>query len=228
MKTCKHVFASLAFCYIWARMEMIQDKLKVSIAYSLKERTGKILEEVPASYPFVYIHGFNNIIPGLEDALEGRHLNESFSVDIPFEQGYGPYRPDLVMEVPKDELREVGEIWLGMELEMYMDEDVREFQLPETADEFVDGLNLDDDEESDGIYTIKEIKKDTVVVDGNHPFAGKDLTFDVTVVAIEQPSFTELESGYPDREEDFDHFDDGFDEADGEDFDDNNHNRRWR
>ena len=155
-------------------------------------------------------------------------MNESFTVDIPFEQGYGPYRPDLVMEVPKDELREVGEIWLGMELEMYMDEDVREFQLPETADEFVDGLNLDDDDESDGIYTIKEIKKDTVVVDGNHPFAGKDLTFDVTVVAIEQPSFTELESGYPDREEDFDHFDDGFDGADGEDFDDNNHNRRWR
>ena len=154
-------------------MEIIQDKLKVSIAYSLKERTGKILEEVPASYPFVYIHGFNNIIPGLEDALEGRHLNESFTVDIPFEQGYGPYRPDLVMEVPKDELREVGEIWLGMELEMYMDEDVREFQLPETADEFVDGLNLDDDDESDGIYTIKEIKKDTVVV---APTAKKILT----------------------------------------------------
>ena len=72
------------------------------------------------------------------------------------------------------------------------------------------------------------VPADTVVVDGNHPFAGKDLTFDVTVVAIEQPSFTELESGYPDREEDFDHFDDGFDGADGEDFDDNNHNRRWR
>ena len=206
-------------------METIQDKLKVSIAYSLKERTGKILEEVPASYPFVYIHGFNNIIPGLEDALEGRHLNESFSVDIPFEKGYGPYRPDLVMEVPKEELREVGEIWLGMELEMYMDEDVREFQLPETADEFVDGLNLDDDDESDGIYTIKEIKKDTVIVDGNHPFAGKDLTFDVTVVDIDQPSFSELESGYPDRDE-YDDFGD-FD-GENEDFNDNNLNRRWR
>ena len=111
-----------------------------------------------------------------------------------------------------------------------MDEDVREFQLPETADEFVDGLNLDDDDEADGIYTIKEIKKDTVIVDGNHPFAGKDLTFDVTVVAIEQPSFTEIESGYPDRDEfnDFDNFDGDFDNRDNEDFDDNNLNRRWR
>jgi FKBP-type peptidyl-prolyl cis-trans isomerase SlyD len=212
-------------------MEIVQDKLKISIAYTLKERTGKILEEVPANFPFVYIHGYNNIIPGLEDALSGRRLNESFSVDIPFEQGYGPYRPDLVMEVPKEELREVGEIWLGMELEMFMDDDVREFQLPETPDEFVDGLNLDDDGESDGINTIKEIKKDTVIVDGNHPFAGKDLTFDVMVVAIEQPSFAELESGFPEGEENFDNgYDDydDFNEADGENFDSNNPNRRWR
>ena len=209
-------------------MEIIQDKLKVSIAYTLKERTGKILEEVPEHVPFVYIHGSNNIIPGLESALNGRHLNEHFSVDIPFEQGYGPYRPDLILEVPKEELREVGEIWLGMELEMFMDNDVREFQLPETADEFVDGLNLDDDEESDGIYTIKEIKKDTVIVDGNHPFAGKDLIFDVTVVAIEEPSFSELESGYPEGEfDDFDDYD-HFDESDGENFDTDSHNRRWR
>ena len=203
-------------------MEIVQDKLKISIAYTLKERTGKILEEVPENFPFVYIHGYNNIIPGLEEALNGRHLNETFSVDIPFERGYGPYRPDLVMEVPKEELREVGEIWLGMELEMFMDEDVREFQLPETPDEFVDGLNLDDDDESDGIYTIKEIKKDTVIVDGNHPFAGKDLIFDVTVVAIEQPSFDELESGFPEGEDGFD--ENGFDEFD----DTNNPNRRWR
>ena len=204
--------------------------MKVSIAYTLKERTGKILEEVPDNFPFVYIHGYNNIIPGLEDSLNGRHLNESFSVDIPFQQGYGPYRPDLVMEVPKAELREVGELWLGMELEMFVDDDVREFQLPETADEFVDSLNLDGDDEADGIYTVKEIRKDTVIVDGNHPFAGKDLIFDVTVVAIEQPSYTELESGFPDQEEydDYDNFENGFNETDGDNFDTNNYNRRWR
>lgn len=205
-------------------MEKIQDKLKVSIAYTLKERTGKILEEVPCTHPFVYIHGYNNIIPGLEDALSGRRLNETFSVDINADLGYGPYRQDLILEVPKDELSEIGEIWLGMELEMYQDEDMREFQLPETADEFIDGLNLDDDDEADGIYIIKEIRKNTVIVDGNHPFAGKDLTFDVTVVAIDAPSFTELESGFPDKDE-FGNPEDDFD-----DFDNNhdNPNRRWR
>lgn len=205
-------------------MEIIEDKTKVSIAYVLKELSGRILEEVPPSYPFVYIHGYNNIIPGLESALLGRRLGEKFSVKIPSNLGYGEYRKDLVMQVPKDELRDVGELWLGMELEMFQDNDIREFQLPETPDEFCDDLNLNDEEESDGIYTVKEIYKDTVLVDGNHPFAGKDLIFEVEVVAIESPSFTELESGFPDEDEEFD--DDNYDSR-YDDYD-QNENRRWR
>ncbi|PWJ61131.1 MULTISPECIES: peptidylprolyl isomerase [unclassified Fibrobacter] len=212
-------------------MEIIQDKLKVSIAYTLKELSGKILEEVPATHPFVYIHGYNNIIPGLEEALTGHKVNDIFSVEIPTEKGYGPFREDLVIEVPKEELREIGEIWLGMELEMCQDEDIREFQLPESEDEFIEGLNLDSDEdEADGIYTIKEIRKNTVLVDGNHPFAGKDLIFDVQVVAIESPSFTELESGFPDKnEDDFNEFEDEDGQGFGDDFGHNPENyRRWR
>jgi FKBP-type peptidyl-prolyl cis-trans isomerase SlyD len=189
-------------------MEVIEDRTKVSIAYVLKEK-GRILEEIPASYPFVYIHGYNNIIPGLEAALAGRKLGERFSVDIPANLGYGPYRDDLIMKVPKAELQDVGELWLGMELEMFMDNDIREFQLPDTADEFVEDLNLDSDE-SDGIFIVKEIYRDSVLVDGNHPFAGKDLTFEVEVVSIEEPSFTELESGFPDDDDYEDGYDDGY------------------
>ena len=191
-------------------MELIEDKTKVSIAYVLLERGGRILEEIPPSHPFVYIHGYNNIIPGLESALAGRKLGERFSVDIPADLGYGPYRKDLLLKVPKEELQDVGELWLGMELEMFMDNDIREFQLPDTADEFFDDLNLDNDE-SDGIYIVKEIYRDSVLVDGNHPFAGKDLTFEVEVVDVEEPSFTELESGFPDQDEYDDGYDEGFD-----------------
>ena len=198
-------------------MELIEDKTKVSIAYVLLERGGRILEEIPPSHPFVYIHGYNNIIPGLESALAGRKLGERFSVDIPADLGYGPYRKDLLLKVPKEELQDVGELWLGMELEMFMDNDIREFQLPETADEFIEDLNLDNDE-SDGIYTVKEIYRDSVLVDGNHPFAGKDLTFEVEVVDIEEPSFNELESGFPDQDEYDDGYDEGFDDQYGEKF----------
>ena len=207
-------------------MEIIQDKTKVSIAYVLREMSGRILEEVPPTYPFVYIHGYNNIIPGLESALFGRRLGEKFSVKIPSKLGYGEYRKDLVMQVPKDELRDVGELWLGMELEMFQDNDIREFQLPETADEFCDDLNLNDDDECDGIYTVKEIYNDTVLVDGNHPFAGKDLIFEVEVVSIESPSYTELESGFPDEDYD-DYGDESYDSDFNGDYD-QNENRRWR
>lgn len=192
-------------------MNVIEDKTKVSIAYMLKEN-GRILEEVQASHPFVYIHGYNNIIPGLENALVGRKIGEKFSVAIPANLGYGEYRKDLILTVPKAELQDVGELWIGMELEMFQENDIREFQLPDTAEEFADDLNLDNDEdEADGIYTIKEIYKDTVVVDGNHPFAGKNLVFDVEVVDIETPSFTELETGFPDKDEfDEDYDNDGY------------------
>ena len=207
-------------------MEVIQDKMKVSIAYTLREGR-RILEEVPASQPFVYIHGYNNIIPGLENALTGRHLGEKFTTFIPAKLGYGEYRQDLILTVPKEELSEIGELWLGMELEMFQDNDIREFQLPDTADEFVDDLNLDDDDQSDGIYTIKEILEDTVIVDGNHPFAGKDLTFNVEVIDITESSFTEQESGFPD-EDDYDDYDsyDSFDNRSDDNFDSNE--RRWR
>ena len=209
-------------------MVVIQDKMKVSIAYTLREGR-RILEEVPASQPFVYIHGYNNIIPGLENALTGRHLGEKFTVFIPAKLGYGEYRQDLILTVPKEELSEIGELWLGMELEMYQSNDMREFQLPDTVDEFVDDLNLDDDEdECDGIYTIKEILEDSVIVDGNHPFAGKDLTFNVEVIDIVESSFTEQESGFPD-EDDYDGYDnyDSYDNHLGDDNFDSNE-RRWR
>ena len=206
-------------------MVVIEDKMKVSIAYTLREGK-RILEEVPPSQPFVYIHGYNNIIPGLEDALAGRRLGEKFTVNIPANLGYGEYREDLVLKVPKDELREVGELWIGMELEMFQDNDIREFQLPDTAEEFVNDLNLDDDDDqSDGIYIIKEILEDSVIVDGNHPFAGKNLTFNVEVVDIVDASFTEQESGFPD-EDDYDEFDNYDNRLGGDNFDSNE--RRWR
>ena len=198
-------------------MDVIEDKTKVSIAYVLMERSGRILEEIQPTHPFVYIHGYNNIIPGLEAALAGRKLGEKFSVDIPANLGYGVYRDDLIMKVPKSELQEVGELWIGMELEMFQDDDIREFQLPETPDEFIEDLNLDKDE-SDGIYTVKEIYRDSALVDGNHPFAGKDLTFEVEVVAIEEPSYTELETGFPDQDDYDNEYDEGFDDRYDEKF----------
>lgn len=200
-------------------MTCVQDKQKVSIAYIVRDMSRKILEEIPESKPFMYIHGFGNIIPGLENALTNRQVGEKFSVTIGYNEGYGPFRNDLIIEVPKDELKDVGELWIGMELEMYREGDLSDFQVPEYPEDIL-GPENDEENGQPELYTIKEIRETTVLMDGNHPFAGMDLIFEVTVVAVEDPSFTELESGMPDEDSDTEG------DCGNEDFD-NNSRRHW-
>ena len=196
-------------------MTNVQDKQKVRIAYIVRDMSRKILEEIPATQPFVYIHGYNNIITGLERALENREVGEKFTVTLAYADAYGPFRSDLIIEVPKEELKDVGELWIGMELEMFREKDLADFQVPEYPEDIIG--NNGQDEEGDGpeLYTIKEIREQTVVLDGNHPYAGMDLIFEVTVLSVEEPSFTELESGFPDE----------LDAPEGDDFDKDS--RRW-
>jgi FKBP-type peptidyl-prolyl cis-trans isomerase SlyD len=182
-------------------MIYVEDNLKVSISYKVRDLNNKILEEIPEHHPFAYIHGCNTIIPGLEKALSGKRVGDYFNVSIPFAEGYGPYRNELIIEVPKSELKDVGELWIGMELELYREQELDDFKIPEYPEEIYEENSSHELE----IYIIKEIHEDSVILDGNHPFAGKDLTFEVLVQNIEEASFTELESGMPDEfnEEDF-------------------------
>ena len=184
-------------------MIFVQKKLKVSIAYTVRDENYRILEEFPESHPFVYIHGYKNIVSGLEDALENKTIGESFTIHLPARDAYGPYRNDLIIEVEKEELKDVGEIWVGMEIEMVRENDWNDFQIPEYPEDIYN-------QSPDGIeiYIIKEIKDKTVVLDGNHPFAGKNLFFDVRILNIEEASYSELESGFPDDDNDFENFND--------------------
>lgn len=196
-------------------MTNVQDKQKVRIAYIVRDMSRKILEEIPATQPFVYIHGYNNIITGLERALENREVGEKFTVTLAYADAYGPFRNDLIIEVPKEELKDVGELWIGMELEMFREKDLADFQVPEYPEDIIGNNEQDEEGEGPELYTIKEIRERTVVLDGNHPYAGMDLIFEVTVLSVEEPSFTELESGFPDE----------LDAPEGDDFDKDS--RRW-
>ena len=199
-------------------MDIMQNKLKISVSYTLKDNNGRIIEEVPENHPFVYLQGFDNIIQGLEDAIKGKQVGDSFSVTVPFEKGYGAYNKELVLEIPKKELTNIGELWLGLELEMFQEDDSQEFHIPEYPEQIYNPKEFPLEKET-GVYTVKEIKKDTVVLDGNHPFAGMDLLFDIHVINIEEPSFSELENGVPDED------DEDFDEEEQDDK--NDQKRRW-
>ncbi len=203
-------------------MEKVERNKKVSIGYSLKDESGAIVEEVPTNFPFVYMHGCDSVIEGLEEALEGHHVGERVVAHVPFDKGYGPYRKDLIIKVSKKELQNIGELWLGMELEMVQDSDNTEFSIPEDPRDIYSQTS----EDETAIYVIREIQKDTVTLDGNHPFAGKDLTFEVTIVDIAEASATELETGYPDEE--FDDEDEDFDDEDFPEDEQDNFGRHWR
>lgn len=176
----------------------VEKNLKITISYTLKDTNGRIIEEIPASHPVVYIHGVSDFVPtGLQEALSGLKVGQRAIVPLPFPDAYGAFQNDLVMEVPKEELGDVGQLWVGMEIEMVQDE----FEAMENwkaPDDPADLFKEDNEPDEPSLFVIREIREKTVILDGNHPLAGMDLTFEVQIVGIDIPSVHELEQGYPD------------------------------
>jgi FKBP-type peptidyl-prolyl cis-trans isomerase SlyD len=152
-------------------MKVAKDSV-VSIDYRLHLGDGKVVDESEPGEPLVYLHGHDEIVPGLEKALEGRDVGYSTKVVVPPDEGYGAYDPEGVEEVPKSEFPDDFELVTG-------------------------GILSATDPDGDEVdFVIKEVKPDTVVVDFNHPLAGKTLHFDVTVRDVRAATKEELEHGH--------------------------------
>ncbi|MCL2206690.1 MAG: hypothetical protein FWB90_01170 [Fibromonadales bacterium] len=179
--------------------ELIRKNKKVSIVYSMLNNKGETVMEVSPYAPIYYLHGYRNenIVPGLEDALEGHKEGDMFSVSLTVEQAYGPYEEKLVIEVPKEELAPyIDDFWVGGYIERFEEEDWEELS---ESERFL--KEIEEHHEPEG-YIIREIRKNTVILDGNHPYAGMDLTFNVKVISVTDASIVELENGYPKETED--------------------------
>ncbi len=151
-------------------------KSVVTIEYTLKDDRGQIIDSSEKSGPLTYLHGFKNIIQGLEEALEGRGKGDSFSVSIPPEKAYGLRDENMVFLVPSENFREGDSPRLepGMEFETVINDTVY-------------------------ILTVLEIKGDQVKVDANHPLSGKPLYFDVKIADIRDSYSDELAQGFPEK-----------------------------
>ena len=143
-----------------------------SLDYRLHLGDGKLVDESEPGDPLVYLHGHDEIVPGLERALEGKKAGDRLQVVVTPEDGYGEYDPESVEEVPRTDL--------PPDLEL-------------VAGETITGTDPDGDEMD---FLIKEVKKDTVVLDFNDPMAGKTLHFDVTVREVRAATAEELEHGH--------------------------------
>ena len=149
----------------------IQDNYVVAIDYTLKDKTGKVLDSSDGGQPLYYLHGNKNIIPGLEKELTGKKETDQLDVVIAPEDGYGERNDALMTQVTKEELAGVPDLEVGVQLQAQTAQGVQ-------------------------IFTVAAIEGDNVTLDGNHPLAGEELHFSVTVKSIREATKEELDHGH--------------------------------
>jgi FKBP-type peptidyl-prolyl cis-trans isomerase SlyD len=143
----------------------------VIIDYSLKNDEGLLLDQSDAG-EFVYLHGLKNIIPGLENALEGKGVGDSIAVRIPPEQGYGVRDEEKIAVVTRDMFPEDANLDVGAQ------------------------FHAQGEDGEMTVISVTEVNGDSVTVDGNHPLAGIHLNFDVRVIAVRDATADELSHGH--------------------------------
>jgi FKBP-type peptidyl-prolyl cis-trans isomerase SlyD len=149
-------------------MDTIQNDKVVSLALTLHV-DGELVEQYDAQDPFEYLHGAENVVPGLEAALQGRKAGDKLTVTVPAAEGFGEYDPEDFETFAKDE---IGDAEVGMAV-VLEDEDGYLFE----------GM-------------ITEIVGDTVKVDFNPTLAGKTLNYQIEVLAVRDADEEELEHGH--------------------------------
>ncbi len=151
-------------------MQIAKDTV-VAIDYTLKDDQGSVLDTSEGKQPLAYLHGNGNIIPGLEQALEGKQTGDELSVRIEPADAYGERRDELTQAVPRDLFQGVDDLQVGMQFQA-------------------------GGEGGGQIVTVTAIEGDQVTVDANHPMAGVPLNFDVKVVEVREASAEEKEHGH--------------------------------
>lgn len=152
-------------------MTIAQHKV-VTIHYKVVDAdSGEVLDSSENSEPMTYLHGASNIIPGLEQALEGRAEGDEFEVTVAPAEAYGERSEERVQQVPKTAFQGMDKIEVGMAV---------------TAQTEQGSINL----------VITAIDEDLVTVDANHPLASKSLTFNVSVEDVRDASEEEVAHGH--------------------------------
>lgn len=152
--------------------ERIAQDVVVSLHYKLRLDDGNLVEESETDDPLVYLHGHQNIIPGLESALGGMAVGEKKMVTVEAADAYGEYDSDDVESVPRS-------------------------QLPKDFDPVVgEMISVRDQEGNPYFAQVAEVGTDEIMLDFNHPMAGKRLHFEVTITTLRAATAEELEHGH--------------------------------
>jgi FKBP-type peptidyl-prolyl cis-trans isomerase SlyD len=161
----------------------------VTVHYKLSDAQGTLIEE--SREPMVYLHGgYENTLPKIEEALEGKESGFETTIQVEPDDAFGEYDADLVKVEPRDRLPSPLEV--GMQFE----------GTPESDDEHGEPL----------IFTVTDIADDKVVLDGNHPLAGMALRFTLNVAEVRLATDEEIAHEHVHGPHGHHHGDDGDDE----------------
>lgn len=144
----------------------------VSIHYTLTNDDGEKLDASQPEQPLAYLHGADNIIPGLEQALEGKAPGDAVEAVVEAKDAYGEVNQDLIQEIPRSAVAGIDNLEVGMMLQA------------QGPDGQVQPL------------TVEAIAEETVTVNANHQLAGERLHFDVTVDSVRDATAEEIEHGH--------------------------------
>ena len=141
-----------------------------TVHFTLRDEHGGEITSTHGHAPLVYLHGTGSIVPGLEQALEGRSAGDRFTVTVPPEQGFGPRHEALVQTVPRDLLDARSEPAVGQKLQAQTERGPLE-------------------------VVVTAVEADGIHVDGNHPLAGRPFVAEVEVVDVRLATPDELQFG---------------------------------
>lgn len=141
--------------------KVITEGSKVSLEYTLNIEGGETVDSNSGDEPLVYTQGNQEIIPALEQELQGLAPGDEKQVTLEPEDAYGTVDPEAFREVPLE-------------------------QIPEDARNEGQLLVMQDQQGNQQQIKVSEIRDDTALLDLNHPLAGKTLQFDVKVVDVQQ------------------------------------------
>jgi FKBP-type peptidyl-prolyl cis-trans isomerase SlyD len=143
----------------------------ISIHYTLRDPNGRVLDSSAGGDPVSYLEGAGQVIDGLDEQLRLAAAGEKTRIVVPANKAYGERDPAQIQRVNRALLPVEGELKVG-----------DQFQTEQ--DRFAP------------VVTVQAIEGDEVLLDGNHPLAGVDLTFDVEIVAVREPTASEREHGH--------------------------------
>ena len=141
-------------------MTQVKNGDKIKVHYHGKLTSGETFDSSEGREPLEFEVGSGTVIKGFDDGVTGMSVGEKKTINIPYDEAYGPRNPDMLIEMPKEKFPADMELEAGMPL-MMSDGQGQQFQV-----------------------TIAEIKENAVMLDANHPLAGQDLVFDLELVEI--------------------------------------------